>query len=656
MEPTSSREKPVVHSLGEQQQTCSCIEEESEHLNLMEHQRNGENHGNENRDLRNQTEPATTTTSDNGLWELGRQGVGTLLAAAIAVSALLRYAKSPIFTMTTDAEIHYPPVRDRSSDTHHSGQHAEPITQSLGIKAHFVPVNANKRQERVQHMRELDSVRFGHCGGFEKLLEAMQNGDDSSTGGTHWQPLNSSTDYMLHCVDGQAYRTKKYCNSKAIARFVCEAPHPYLEGVTIAIDRSGPFNGTGGYDWSLPSIQDIGGLKDQLLEHDLSFVGGLAAPIHTNGTIISNPPIHIHHALVFPYGDWEERGRKIFGSAADHHDFFFQSHGDSECLEEDGGSACLLYQLSDGRGFVVHNDTSGISAEVKLNDVRPTRSPALEYWFEIALLHQRNPPAARKSTFVSLNNPCFGPGQCSYMLPADPHHSVMWYQYIHGDRSHLSNGTITDFVLHSHQNMVDSAFLIKSRDDNVFRALESFRAKKQLPLILDCHHRGIGLEDAKRELLSRVSEQGGQLVCEASKPLLQYLPRDNGDVQAHEKRVELRCKEGPVDLNVGDRLIVLAFNTVHKNLPESKDFKSQDAFSDFFATYQHTIFRFTLTYSDKNIQYTPPSYFYYADTGEDFDPERFHPDLLITGTCPRTIKFAKNRRGWTYLFKAWNWR
>jgi hypothetical protein len=253
---------------------------------------------------------------------------------------------------------------------------------------------------------------------------------------------------------------------------------------------------------------------------------------------------------------------------------------------------------------------------------------------------------------MGLNNPCFGPGPCTYMYPMDPHHNVMWYQYIHGDRStRLSNGTITDFILHSHQRIFDSAFLIKTNNDDVYAALESFRGHKRLPLILDCHHSGTTLATAKAHLLSRVKQKGGQVICEVTKPSLSFENDETGELQVYEKRAKLNCLNHPVELRVGDRLIVVAFNTVQKSQLTRRS--NANAFGTFFAAYQHTIFRFTLTYDERNIEYAPPSYFYYADLGEDLDPNHFYPDKFITGTCSPQISY-RMRQGWFTWFN-WFW-
>lgn len=530
-------------------------------------------------------------------------------------------------------------------------------TQRMGTSDDYVEINTydDKHLKRVEAMRQLDTVRFEQCGGFERVRAAHQDQiERSMIGGTNWM-LHNGQDHLTseHCTSGLEYKSRG-CKRLEMKRFVCEAPHPVRKEVTVTIERIGPFAGTGGYDWSVPQeLLDVGMLKDRMNGKNWTLVGGMVAPITPNGTIIGYPPIHIHHAHIFPIGNAKERGKKIHGSFGDHHDVVWQAHGDSQCLEEEGGVACLLKELDEGHGFVVQNSTSGISANFELNDVRPKGSPPMEYWFEITMLHTPKAPETKRSTFIGLNSPCIGHGPCTYPYPMDPNNNAMWFQYVHGDRlSDLANGTMGNFVLHTHQTIFDSAFLIKTSNDDIFNAFERFRGKQRLPMILDCHDGGMDLEVAKAELLSIVNRHKGQVVCEATKPSLVFVEGGNGEIHAHDKRSKLNCLKEPVSLNQGDRLVALAFNTVHENkyTRQSKAFKEQNVFSDVYSVYQHTIFRFDLSY-DTDVAYAPPSFFAYAQNGMSYYEMLFFNANKITATCPSTVQF-RMRSEWI-SFLSW---
>lgn len=94
------------------------------------------------------------------------------------------------------------------------------------------------------------------------------------------------------------------------------------------------------------------------------------------------------------------------------------------------------------------------------------------------------PTTMRKSTFMGLNNPCVGPGPCTYQIPWDPNSSIMAYHYVHGnDGSDLSSGFMSNFVLHMHQTLMDAAFLFLSADEAAYEAVNKFREDRGFPVI-----------------------------------------------------------------------------------------------------------------------------------------------------------------------------
>lgn len=132
-------------------------------------------------------------------------------------------------------------------------------------------------------------------------------------------------------------------------------------------------------------------------------------------------------------------------------------------------------------------------------------------------------------------------------------------------------------------------------------------------------------------------------MCEASKPsLLLDVDPSSGAVQTYDKRAQLNCLKDPVPLNVGDVLTVVAFNQIQRNnlTRKSSSFLSKAAYSRTFSAPQHTIFRFDLSYSEDELEYVPPGFFYYCD---HLPPNSTHEATLdndIHTGCPDSIKYS----------------
>lgn len=600
--------------------------------------------------------------------------------ALVALALLVAISSKPRAGLTTTSSAGVVTV---SSKTISHYKQDRPVRRLGTDPALYEPVHTpSKIQQRIQDMELLEQVRSGHCGRFQEYLAGSM---DTTT---HWHPLPPQPDQLhsQHCINGEAYRNSYKmiedpantthllyphgCRPTGGQRHVCHAPHPTLPNVTVTIDRSGPYTGTGGYDWtSLAGMPNVGGLRESMRGRTMAFWGGLVAPVDRNGTLVGYPPLHIHHAHIYPYGDRWERGQKIAGSYRDHHDLLLQAHGDSECLAADGGMACLLTMMDPGMVRVIENTESGLSAEYEINDVRPKGSDELEYYFEVVVLlspyndnnsnHDNNGEntthpdttitshSLRKSTFMGLINPCIGSGPCTYALPLDPHSNLLAYHYTHGEgQSLLSSGYMSNFMVHSHQTMMDSIFVFLSKDAAAYDAVNAFREDLSYPLILECLHDGqYDLESAKVEVFRRVHEAGAQLLCEATKPSLLLLQVDDDDeegaVHAYDKRTQLNCRKGSVPLEVGDVLTVVAFNQIHPQTHltrTSSNFLAMTAFGRRFQTYQHTIFRFDLSYGNDEPEYIPPAYFRYCDKIPK--EEKQIPINNRTG-CPESIQYGR---------------
>ena len=519
-----------------------------------------------------------------------------------------------------------------------------PVQQLGRHEDGYVEINTDRSTvaKRIQDLRELDQVRFGPCGRFEEFLAGETT--------TNWRENSHRSEKLkvVHCRDSEAYRVDNCCRKEQeLKRYICEAEHPRMKAVTVTMERYGKFSGHGGYDWSaVRNLEDVGGLQNRMNGKSVAFVGGMAAPIYANGTIIGYPPLHIHHAHILPYADKDERQEKIHGSFADHHDILHQSHGDTECHAEEGGLACLLTVLDPGMVRVVANATSGLRANFEVNDVRPMGSNPFDYWFENVVMfapYERN--SMQRSTHIGINNQCIGKGPCTYPIPYDPNTNLLAYTYTHGEfGSDLSSGYISNFILHTHQTIMDSAFLFISPDDTVFQTIDSFRQGRDYPLILDCLHNEsvqlYDLEGAKQELFGRIFDAGGKLVCEATRPSVQMETDASSTNITHwyDRRARLNCQRDPVPLQVGDVLTVLAFNEIRPHnvtRSEACEFRRTSPFEESFAVQQHSIFRFDLSHdADREPEYVPPSYFFYALRGRVKKRKHEPLDSYMNTGCP----------------------
>ena len=266
-----------------------------------------------------------------------------------------------------------------------------------------------KISERVKRMALLDQVKATHCSGYH-----------SSSGSTKWKKVKDVY-YLTHYDNNIKMRLHQFTAHPftTFRRKVCHAPHPTRPGVTISIERAGPLVTHGDYDWTQIFLQDVGHLSDMTKGKVVYVVGGMFAPVDINGTILGYPPLHIHHAHLFPYGTRDELREKIRHGpedpSPDQHDVLIQSHGDSECARAEGGVACMLTELDEGLGFRIEESRTGFLADFTVNDVRkkvPGLRP-LEYYVEHVVYHTEKP--MKPVTYLSINAPVIpwsGPATC----------------------------------------------------------------------------------------------------------------------------------------------------------------------------------------------------------------------------------------------------
>jgi len=141
------------------------------------------------------------------------------------------------------------------------------------------------------------------------------------------------------------------------------------KGGEFRIRRLGPFVGNGGFDWHKMKLEDPYNLRGQI-RGDIHMTGFMVAPVAEDGEILGNPPIHVHHANLGPNFGTSSLSR------------ISQWHGDSQCSDSDGGTACYITTLPYGFAFPVSQE---LRLDVDFNDVRPLNSPELRFWLETAI-------------------------------------------------------------------------------------------------------------------------------------------------------------------------------------------------------------------------------------------------------------------------------
>lgn len=335
---------------------------------------------------------------------------------------------------------------------------------NLGLGKHYVRVNTvNRRvQKRRERMRAFDQIRRNYCGDVNdennRWVRNLKKKPFHSkqAGLLETRYARNTIDYALayndhrysmdtvikdHLNVSELIRLTKLESERSInlftykpktyfvKRFICErkwgidAPEGYEnDDLTVTIERLGPFKSYGDYDWNtILDYNDAANLSSKVSDRDIFVSGTFFLPVFANGSIISYPPLHVHHTHLHPYSgkgmkdkievdlarikqmilEFEGNGaihaetskeyeslKEIFvdlkkkGMLEDlktvlsealqmkvNHHVVLQGHGDGECTIEQGGSDCVLHLLEPGHGYRVH-DTQGFTGNFEINDVR----------------------------------------------------------------------------------------------------------------------------------------------------------------------------------------------------------------------------------------------------------------------------------------------
>ena len=177
----------------------------------------------------------------------------------------------------------------------------------------------------------------------------------------------------------------------------CETKEDDTNNWTFA--RLGPFRSTGGYDWHRHVTPDFGHFTHKLSEGVFYVTGFMGAAVDASGEVLGMPPIHIHHTHTATNQCWYLQalynGKHVDLSSRDRQDpeaevqdWEFDTHGDRECLANNGGVACLLQTQPEGYGQLIKYPLCSLG---DWNDMRPAGSPEIEFWIENAFRWTRKP-------------------------------------------------------------------------------------------------------------------------------------------------------------------------------------------------------------------------------------------------------------------------
>lgn len=279
----------------------------------------------------------------------------------------------------------------------------------------------------------------------------------------------SWSDFTIHLDFDHA---KEYAK-ETIMMQRCRIPEE--DGGAWHVQRIGPFVSRGGYDWWQLAWPDLGMFSEALAKHPegIDVTKQIFSPVTRNGTRLSYPPLHTHHvhALTQPGTRPRLNSRPMcvqqLGLGIQALDemvrekmcynlsMFFEQHGDHICQPEDDGIDCLTQGDKNIRRLVAPLDVEG-----EINDVRPTNSEPMEWFYQIAM---RWKPIDPKEPVISQTS-LFGPG--TIIIPSQITKSLTAPTPTHAESVMIYSGKLTvsgDLrrgKIHAHSAIYQSSMLL----------------------------------------------------------------------------------------------------------------------------------------------------------------------------------------------------
>lgn len=221
--------------------------------------------------------------------------------------------------------------------------------------------------------------------------------------------------------------------------------------------RVGPLTTNGGYSWNAVAASLVSSALPALRPWLFGVAAFVVGNTDDTGTLIGYPPIHQHHFHLYGSGDDSP---------------WMNNHGDSQCLERDGGVTCLEHRLPPGCAYIIH---SPVGFHTEFNDVRYANASTMSSWVVIAMQFLPFGSQARQVVDVGFG---FGvtvgvpSNRNTFLLQTDLIH-VVWTNCTY-QKQVLNN--LVEAYLHTHYVMVADLWLFRGTADSVFndtRALAS---------------------------------------------------------------------------------------------------------------------------------------------------------------------------------------
>jgi hypothetical protein len=382
--------------------------------------------------------------------------------------AAVRAAAIAGLLLAAGADARSPKSRTRSSLSGNevsSGTIVGDFKDNFGVtKAEYMPVFSKDAWTEIRSCSEWSEKKLA------EQKDGTANYYSSTTSfeqfkGTDLVPENKDQ-YLRAPITGKLYYNNlNFNDARNVAPEIkmqsCSVPSQE-DGWTWNIQRIGPFESHGNYDWWQVGWHDMGNLQGVLDKHPAGVIVDKHSMVPVaDGTWarIGHPPIHIHHIHVM--GD--RRGKSVrqrHGFPDYNISLAAEQHGDYQCLEEDGGEDCYLESNPPGMGRLF---TKALDIEGELNDVRAPRSDKLVWWYETAI--RWSPKVAAMTNQVSMKF-IVGPGQIDIFNQATyvqtyptPTEAPTFYWYT---GKMWTDGSLIRNKLHGHNSIFHSAYWINA--------------------------------------------------------------------------------------------------------------------------------------------------------------------------------------------------
>jgi len=280
--------------------------------------------------------------------------------------------------------------------------------------------------------------------------------------GNIWTPWNTHYYDQVHYLSSPPPLSHSFCQFEEVADGLTQ---------TWNVERVGPLESTGGYDWWQMTGYNAMKLKPDIVQHESLFLTeSFFGAVSTEGIPLSYPPIHLHHIHMTPGFSglrWVDPTYK--------HLLMYERHGEWTHVPDVGTEREPL-----GYGKKVHFP---LALDAEVNDARPANSPPLRWYLQFAVRWVPGSVPLTPISFIELMN---------FREPSHIHQSedeayffikpyeeiVSWYS---GKLPALESGKILYVKVHVHENAWFKGRLLSGNLGSVGLAMAPFTTLPQLP-------------------------------------------------------------------------------------------------------------------------------------------------------------------------------